>query len=96
MFIKKAFKKIYREIMSRVAPIRYARKIGVVVGENCHFNGKVDFGSEPYLVTLGNHVCLGGSGTMFITHEGGHWVLKGLDKKYKETLAYGRITIWLI
>jgi ribose/xylose/arabinose/galactoside ABC-type transport system permease subunit len=30
------------------------------------------FGSEPFLVTLGKHVCITG-GARFITHEGGLW-----------------------
>ena len=29
----------------------------------------------------------------FITHEGGHWVLKGLDEKYNTTFGFGRIII---
>lgn len=49
------------------------------------------FGSEPYLISIGNHVLI--SGAFFITHEGAHWVLKGLDPSLKNTFGYGRITI---
>lgn len=86
-------KKIYRWILFQISPIKYARKIGVKVGSNCRFNRNISFGSEPYLVSIGNHVSFSGRGATFITHEGGHWVLKGLDKKYEETFGYGRITI---
>lgn len=91
--IKKIARKIYGTILYRISPVKYARKIGVSVGENCWFNGKVSFGSEPYLVSIGNHVCLAGKGTIFITHEGAHWVLMGMDEKYNDTFGYGRITI---
>lgn len=53
--------------------IGYARSIGVKVGENCRLI-KVDFGSEPYLVTLGNHVSA--TRTRFVTHDGGVWTLR--------------------
>jgi len=53
--------------------VGYARSIGVKVGDNCRLI-KVDFGSEPYLVTLGNHVSA--TRTRFVTHDGGVWVLR--------------------
>jgi acetyltransferase-like isoleucine patch superfamily enzyme len=33
-----------------------------------------DFGSEPFLVSIGDHVSL--TGTQFVTHDGGVWVLR--------------------
>ncbi|GAB3025467.1 hypothetical protein GCM10027051_32750 [Niabella terrae] len=53
--------------------LKYARSLGVKVGNNCWI-GDVSFGSEPYLVTLGNHVQIT-SGVRFFTHGGG-WVLR--------------------
>ncbi|MDF7809353.1 acyltransferase [Pontiellaceae bacterium B12219] len=55
-------------------PIGYARKIGVKLGEDCRFCGVVNFGSEPYLVSLGSHVSVTDSN--FITHDGGVWVFR--------------------
>ena len=73
---------------------RYARKLGVTFGKNCKFLGRPSFGSEPYLITMGDHVLLAGKGTQFITHEGAHWVLVGKDpKKYENTFGYGRISV---
>lgn len=86
-------KRIYRYILNQISPIKYARKIGVKVGKNCRFNRNISFGSEPYLISIGNHVSFSVRGATFITHEGGHWVLKGLDKKYEDTFGFGRITI---
>ena len=93
--IKKAIKTLYCTLYSRISPVAYARKIGVTVGQDCELLNVVSYGSEPWLITIGNHVRLaGGRGVAFITHEGAHWVLKGLDKeKYKDIIGYGRITI---
>ena len=70
----------------------YIKKLGVQIGRNCKINGRPNFGTEPYLVSIGNHVLIAG-GTAFITHEGGHWVLKGMDKKYNSAFGFGRITV---
>lgn len=59
------------------------RKYGVKIGNNCSIGNNVHFGSEPYLVTLGDHVRITES-VRFITHDGGMWVLRDLDETYKE------------
>lgn len=66
-------KKIGYSIMKRVSPIGHARLLGVRVGEDCRLID-VDFGSEPWLVRLGNHVSI--TSSSFITHDGGVWVLR--------------------
>jgi len=63
----------YREIYRRIDPVGFARRIGVKVGNNCRLIN-VNFGSEPYLVSLGNHVSA--TRTNFITHDGSVWVLR--------------------
>ncbi|WP_436054828.1 acyltransferase [Pseudarthrobacter oxydans] len=72
-------------------PISYARRVGVQVGDDCRFLGvkRGQFGSEPYLISIGNHVTIT-SGTSFITHDGGVWVLRS---KYPHIDVFGRITI---
>ena len=95
--MKKIFrtvKKAWLLLVSFVSYEKYAKKLGVTVGKKCQLLGRPSFGSEPYLITLGDHVLLAGSGTQFITHEGAHWVLKGKDpQKYKHTFGYGRIVV---
>jgi acetyltransferase-like isoleucine patch superfamily enzyme len=56
-------------------PVGYARSIGVAVGEDCRLIDltRATFGTEPYLVRLGNHVTVT-SEVNFITHDGGVWV----------------------
>lgn len=54
-------------------PVGYARKIGVRIGAGCRLID-VDFGSEPWLVRLGDRVSA--TDTQFITHDGGVWVFR--------------------
>lgn len=49
---------------------QYARHIGVNIGENCFIN-TTKFGSEPYLITIGNH-CQITQDVSFHTHGGGN------------------------
>ncbi len=49
------------------------------------------FGSEPYLIELGNHVRTS-SDVAFITHDGAAWVFRE-EEKYKKVIRYGKITV---
>ncbi len=64
---------------------RYSRrdewsKIGMYelasVGERVRITGLVEFGSEPYLISIGSDVTIT-SGVCFVTHDGGVGVLRG-------------------
>ncbi len=71
------FRRARREIAIRRDAVAWARSIGVVVGERCRLlgiNGET-FGSEPYLVRLGDHVTVT-AGVRFITHDGGVWIYR--------------------
>lgn len=61
-------------------PMGYARSIGVRVGHKTRMLGMElgSFGSEPYLVQIGDNVSIA-SGVKFITHDGGVWVLRDQD-----------------
>jgi acetyltransferase-like isoleucine patch superfamily enzyme len=56
-----------------IDPVGQARSLGVTVGENCRLIS-CDFGSEPYLVTIGDHVSA--TGVSFVTHDGSVWVFR--------------------
>ena len=88
--VGKAFRKMAGYVEQKLHPVAYARKLGVTVGENCIL-GSFRFGSEPWLITLGNHVEITGNVT-FITHDGATWVLRQ-DERYRRVLRYGKITI---
>lgn len=72
--------------------VRYWRNKGVQIGENCEIYSSVSFGSEPYLISLGDHVRVN-AGVLFITHDGGVWVLRGLKEEYRDIDVFGKITV---
>ena len=57
--------------------VAVARSLGVTIGEGCVIidNARKVFHTEPYLVTLGNHVEIT-PGVRFLTHEGSVWVFR--------------------
>lgn len=79
-------KSIYRNFS--MSNLEYARYLGVNVGENCRIFTK-DFGSEPWLITIGNKVTIT-NGTRFINHDGSTWLID--DEKGRRQL-FRRITI---
>lgn len=72
-------------------PVRYARQVGVTVGEGCRLIGvkRAQFGSEPYLISIGNRVTIT-SGVSFTTHDGGVSVLR---HRHPDIDVFGRIVI---
>ena len=59
------------KLVKQLNPIRYAEKIGVNFPLNSlHIYGRVEWGSEPWLISLGENVYLT-HGIKFITHDGG-------------------------
>lgn len=52
----------------------YARKSGVSIGSDCRIY-TTNFGSEPFLIKIGDHVTVT-SGVKFITHDGSGWLMR--------------------
>lgn len=69
--------------------VAYARKKGVKVGENCRIYIK-NWGSEPFLVSIGDHVTVT-SGVKFITHDGSTCLVK--DEKGKRYQRFAPIQV---
>jgi len=71
------FVSLYELFLAKRCPVRYVRRLGVHFGDNCRFIGidRRTFGSEPYLVKLGDNVTVT-SDVRFITHDGGVWVFR--------------------
>lgn len=68
----------------------YARHVGVTVGKDCSlFTHK--WGTEPWLVFIGNHVTISADVT-FITHDGATRVFRE-QERYKDVKKYGKIQI---
>jgi acetyltransferase-like isoleucine patch superfamily enzyme len=69
--VTKPFVEIYR----RIWPLKYAKKIGVKLGENVHLYGVTSWGSEPWIITIGDNVHITG-GCKFIAHDGGTLIFR--------------------
>lgn len=70
MKLSNLFQALYAKTFGVIYPEKYARKIGVNMKGECHIYGKVYWGSEPWIITLGNRVFIT-DGVKFITHDGG-------------------------
>lgn len=66
---------------------KWARKRGVIIGKDCWIATKY-FGSEPYLIKIGDHVQVT-DGVRFFTHGGG-WLLR---KDQPDFDCFGKISI---
>lgn len=61
------------------------------IGENCEIYPQVSFGSEPYLIEIGNNVRIS-KGVCITTHDGGVWVLRNLGMAEGADL-FGKVII---
>ena len=71
--------------------LKQAIKEGMKVGKNVQIGGDVNFGSEPYLITLHDNVRIS-SDVLFITHDGGNFAFRH-RKEYKNVNRFGKIEI---
>lgn len=62
-------KKIYKYLLKRFNSEKYAKKAGVNFS-SMKVYGYVDWGTEPWIITIGNNVHIT-DGVKFITHDGG-------------------------
>lgn len=86
------FKYAITRLRKSKSPIKYWRKLGVKIGEDCEIYSSVDFGSEPYLITIGNLVRIT-EGVRFITHDGGVWVIRNQYADMSDVDLFGKILI---
>ena len=69
----KSLKYYYNRVIIRhFNPVKYAQKIGVNFSdaETIHIYGRVEWSSEPWIISVGNNVHIT-DGVKFITHDGG-------------------------
>lgn len=86
--IKSILRRILRLYLKQTDTVKWARFIGVNVGEHTTIASSVIFSSEPYLITIGNYVQVTREVT-FHTHGGGH-VLRDLIPDFD---CFGRIVV---
>lgn len=87
----KIIRRLINKYKKSTDPIAYAKKIGVEIGEDCCLIGSPDWGSEPWLISIGNHTEIS-YGCSFITHDGATWVFRE-QEPYRNTVKFGRIKI---
>lgn len=79
-------------VMPQRIRIKHLRKKGMAVGNGCEIYRSVNFGSEPYLISVGDNVRIT-SGVKFCTHDGGMWVLRKSGKIDNRADVFGAIKI---
>lgn len=72
--------------------VESAKKAGMKVGNNVRFTNTPNFGSEPYLISIGDDTTISFD-VAFVNHDGGTRVIKNLPGQNKETVIYGTIKI---
>ena len=81
-----------------VDPVEKARSLGVTVGNNVrlivhpHPWSLPDFGSEPYLISIGDDTCIS-FGVSFVTHDASIHVCEKYDKECPYLLSFGKISV---
>lgn len=70
--------KIKYRLMSPRRRAEYLKNNRIIdIGNDCEVYSSVIFGSEPYLIKIGNKVRVT-DGVKFVTHDGGMWVIRNL------------------
>lgn len=76
--LAKIYRKLYKIVVGKINPVKYARKIGVNFKKGTlHIYGHVEFGSEPWLITFGENVYIT-DGVKFINHDGGTLIYRNV------------------
>ena len=78
--------------MIKLRYINKLRKKGLHIGTNCEISRNVCFGTEPYLISIGDNVRIT-NGCKFFNHDGSIWVLRNLGNVDKDADKIGIIKI---
>lgn len=81
---------VYKSILGK-AYIELCKSRGMKVGKNVIFIEAPAFGSEPYLIEIGDHTKIT-AGCTFINHDGAMYTIRSM-KKYRDARNFGRIKI---
>ena len=84
-------RRCYNVLYQNMKPLQYARKIGVNIADSVRFTGTTRWGSEPWLISVGDNTVLAHD-VKFTTHDGGVAVVNK-DPKYKDVIKFGRVDI---
>lgn len=80
------------KLMSKSQYQEYLKSEGVTIGNGCDIHKSAQFGSEPWLIKIGDNVRIT-QGVKFITHDGGLWTLRKMGLIDGENVKYGSISV---
>jgi len=80
-------------MVTRILRWRLNRLIskGLQISSDCRLIGSPNFGSEPYLISIGERVTISAR-VSFVNHDGGTWVFRR-QPRYANVIKFGRITV---
>ncbi len=87
MGLRRLIEKLKLRYGSQETVVRTLRGMGVQIGERCRIY-TANFGSEPYLIRIGNHVCISND-VSFVNH-GLNWPFQD---KYETLTTFGPIDV---
>lgn len=95
-----SYMKHHKQVDATTEPdaVEKIRTLGVHVGKNVRFIiwphswSYPDFGSEPYLISIGDDTCISFQVT-FLTHDASIHVCEKFDKKCPKLIKFGRISV---
>ena len=88
MIFRNIYNKLLNAYYKKFYPVKWARNIGVKVGDYTELGGTTEFSSEPYLISIGNH-CQITRNVTFHTHGGGNVIRRHIP----DFDCFGRIVI---
>lgn len=86
--VKRLINKVVNSYLRKTDPVKWAKRLGVKVGEHTVISPDTHFPSEPYLVAIGNHVQIAPSVSIY-THGGSNCIRKNIP----DFDAFGKILI---
>ena len=85
------FNKLYYKLLQKTNRVKHAKKIGVNLAPNVRLIGTTQWGTEPWLISIGSDTLISNN-VKFTTHDGGLSVINKWEP-YKSVLKFGRIDI---
>ncbi|MCS5422121.1 MULTISPECIES: acyltransferase [Psychrilyobacter] len=73
--LRKIFLFIPDTIQRKLNPLKFAKRKGVNIKGNVKLYGRQNWGTEPWMITLGNNVYITNN-VSFLTHDGGTLILR--------------------
>lgn len=86
------FSRVIWNLLSGKQKLKQLKRHGMIIGKGCEILNDYEFGSEPYLICIGDNVRIA-PGVKITTHDGGCWVLRNLYPELATADRFGRVII---